>query len=156
MPVIGGYWLSPFDIASVTACTRRGSESKSGKPCPRFTAPFSAASADITVKMVVPTAGSFVSTRGVCTAISLKLIVVAVAAHGLGDQVAVEPVRQQLRELEDEVAKVRAALERDTRDVLAEQVAQRAHHQVVLGVRVAHGHFRDDADAQSQAHIGLD
>ncbi|WJN75338.1 hypothetical protein OH687_00640 [Burkholderia anthina] len=35
----------------------RGSQSKSGKPWPRFTAPFSAASALITVKIVVPTFG---------------------------------------------------------------------------------------------------
>ena len=34
---------------------------KSGKPCPRLTAPTSCASADMVVKMVVPTCGSFES-----------------------------------------------------------------------------------------------
>jgi hypothetical protein len=49
----------------VTDCTSLGSQSKSGKPWPRLTAPFSAASDDITVKMVVPTAGSLVLRVGV-------------------------------------------------------------------------------------------
>src|SRR3569833_1591196 len=57
MAVIGGYWFNPFCIACVTASTSAGSQSKSGKPCPRFTAFFSAANADITVKTVVPTRG---------------------------------------------------------------------------------------------------
>ena len=35
--------------------------SVSGKPCPRLTAPCSAASCDMTVKMVVPTFGNLVS-----------------------------------------------------------------------------------------------
>src|SRR3982074_201893 len=58
MPVIGGYWFNPPFIAVATASTSDGSQSKSGKPWPRFTAPFSAAIADITVKIVVPTWGS--------------------------------------------------------------------------------------------------
>jgi hypothetical protein len=64
-PVMGGYWFRPLTIASVTAFTSRGSQSKSGKPWPRLTAPFSAARPDITVKMVVPTAGSLVCRTGV-------------------------------------------------------------------------------------------
>jgi hypothetical protein len=44
-------------MAFATASTIRGSQPKSGKPWPRFTAPFSAASALMTVKMVVPTFG---------------------------------------------------------------------------------------------------
>src|SRR3954466_13096261 len=106
MPVMGGYWFSPLVIASVTACTRRGSQSKSGKPCPRLTAPFSAASADITVKMVVPTAGSLVCSAGVRASMVLEAIVGCLAAHGPGDEVAIEPVRKQLGEFEDEIAKV--------------------------------------------------
>src|SRR6185369_14461265 len=129
-PVIGGYWFSPFVIASVTACTRRGSQSKSGKPWPRLTAPFSAASADMTVKMVVPTAGSLVWIGGVRSRTLLELIVVSMPAHRLGDQVPVEPVGQQLGEFVDEVAQVGAALESDTRQVLAEEVAERPHRQV--------------------------
>src|ERR1043166_7903593 len=41
-----------------TASTSAGSQSKSGKPCERLIAPRSAASFDITVKIVVPTLGS--------------------------------------------------------------------------------------------------
>src|SRR5437899_6077772 len=107
-------------MASVTAWMRRGSQSKSGKPWPRFTAPFSAASADITVKMVVPTAGNLVSIAGVFTSTGSELIVVGMAAHGLGDQVAIEPVGgKQLRESVDEVSQVGAALEGHARDVLS-------------------------------------
>ena len=62
---MGGYWFSPRVIASVTACTSSGSHSKSGKPWPRFTAPCSVASADMTVKMVVPTAGNLLWMGGV-------------------------------------------------------------------------------------------
>src|SRR5438309_11157991 len=111
---MGGYWFRPRVIASVTACTRRGSQSKSGKPWPRLTAPLSAASADVTVKMVVPTAGNLVCSAGVLApATDSKLIVIHVAAHGLGDEVAVEPVGEQLGELEDEIAQIGAALEGD-------------------------------------------
>src|SRR5690606_33311391 len=60
MPVIGAYWLWPARIARSSASTRRAGTSKSGKPWPRLTAPCSAASCDITVKMVVPTLGSLV------------------------------------------------------------------------------------------------
>jgi hypothetical protein len=56
-PGIGGYWFRPSRIAEFTASTRRASQSKSGKPCPRLIAPCSAASADITLKIVVPTWG---------------------------------------------------------------------------------------------------
>ena len=55
MPAIGGYWLRPDRIAASTASSSFGSQSKSGKPWPRLTAPCSCASADITVKIVVPT-----------------------------------------------------------------------------------------------------
>jgi hypothetical protein len=41
----------------VTASSSAGSQSKSGKPWPRLTAWCSAARADMTVKMVVPTLG---------------------------------------------------------------------------------------------------
>ncbi len=44
-------------MCRATASTSAGSQSKSGKPCDRLTAPTSAASFDITVKMVVPTEG---------------------------------------------------------------------------------------------------
>ncbi|MNT44102.1 hypothetical protein D3C72_1806130 [compost metagenome] len=65
MPGIGGYWLWPAAMAAVTSSSSFGSQWKSGKPWPRFTAFFSAASVDITVKMVVPTAGSLVVISGV-------------------------------------------------------------------------------------------
>ncbi len=57
IPVIGAYWLWPCCMASCTAWINVGSQSKSGKPWPKLTAPCLAANADITVKMVVPTAG---------------------------------------------------------------------------------------------------
>ena len=53
-------------MASLTACTKAGSQLKSGKPWPRLTAPLELAKADMTVKMVVPTFGSFDSIVGVC------------------------------------------------------------------------------------------
>src|SRR4029078_11933958 len=46
-------------MCRATASTSAGSQSKSGNPCDKLIAPVSAASCDITVKMVVPTAGSF-------------------------------------------------------------------------------------------------
>src|SRR6478672_2913172 len=53
-----------------TASTSAGSQSKSGKPCDRLMAPRSAASFDMTVKIVVPTLGSFdCSIRVVVTAV---------------------------------------------------------------------------------------
>jgi hypothetical protein len=64
-PAIGGYWFSPERIAVFTASSSAGSQSKSGKPWPRLTAPCCAASADITVKMVVPTAGRRLVRTGV-------------------------------------------------------------------------------------------
>jgi hypothetical protein len=63
-PAIGGYWLWPARIAVATASSSAGSQSKSGKPWPRLTAPRSAASADITVKIVVPTFGILVTSVG--------------------------------------------------------------------------------------------
>jgi hypothetical protein len=45
-------------MCAATASTSAGSQSKSGKPCDRLIAPRSAASFDITVKIVVPTLGS--------------------------------------------------------------------------------------------------
>src|SRR3954451_9271427 len=98
---MGGYWFRPCRMASDTASSSFGSHSKSGKPCPRLTAPRSVASADMTVKMVVPTAGSLVVTGGVRTVMS-ELIVVDLAAHGLGNQVAVQAVGQQFGESVDE------------------------------------------------------
>jgi hypothetical protein len=65
MPVIIGYWLWPSAMARDSASTSRCGTAKSGNPCPRLTAPCSAASCDITVKMVVPTLGSLVSTWGI-------------------------------------------------------------------------------------------
>ena len=56
-PGIGGYGLWPSRMASVTWPTSAGSQSKSGNPWPRLTAPTSCASADMTVKIVVPTWG---------------------------------------------------------------------------------------------------
>src|SRR3954470_19931234 len=46
-------------MCRVTASTSAGSQSKSGNPCDRLIAPRSAASFDMTVKIVVPTLGSF-------------------------------------------------------------------------------------------------
>src|SRR5690554_2529742 len=57
-PVIGAYWWWPSRMAWSSAATSSAGTGKSGKPCPRFTAPCSCASCDITVKMVVPTFGS--------------------------------------------------------------------------------------------------
>src|SRR3990167_7002265 len=65
MPGMGGYWLCPARMAWCTASIRVGSQSKSGKPWPRFTAPCSAASADMTLKMVVPTWGRRLVRTGV-------------------------------------------------------------------------------------------
>src|SRR3954470_20219121 len=58
-PGIGAYWLRPSRMCRATASTSAGSQSKSGNPCDRLIAPRSAASFDMTVKMVVPTFGSF-------------------------------------------------------------------------------------------------
>src|ERR1700754_125183 len=60
-PMPGAYWLCPPAIARVRASRRGSGVSKSGKPCPRFTALCSTASWLITLKMVVPTFGSLVS-----------------------------------------------------------------------------------------------
>jgi hypothetical protein len=45
-------------MAVFTSFISSGDVSKSGKPCDRFIAPTSAARADITVNMVVPTCGN--------------------------------------------------------------------------------------------------
>src|SRR5919107_1103687 len=68
-------------MCRATASTSAGSQSKSGNPCDRLIAPRSVASFDMTVKMVVPTLGSFevkrVEVRGsglmVQTAYGLRL-----------------------------------------------------------------------------------
>jgi hypothetical protein len=61
-------------MACVTAAGSAGSQSKSGNPCPRFTAFFSAASADITEKIVVPTSGNLEA--------GMKLAVVVIFSAG--------------------------------------------------------------------------
>ena len=43
----GAYWLAPDSSAATAAAITSGGPSTSGKPCPRFTAPVLAASADI-------------------------------------------------------------------------------------------------------------
>src|SRR5687768_694164 len=58
-PGIGAYWLYPLFIAWLTSDVRSLLIGKSGKPWPRFTALVSVARPLITVKMVVPTFGSF-------------------------------------------------------------------------------------------------
>ena len=55
---MGAYWLAPARRCFSTRSSSAGSGEKSGKPCDRLMAPHSAASLDITVKMVVPTSGS--------------------------------------------------------------------------------------------------
>src|SRR5438105_2735072 len=152
MPVIGGYWLWPARIAVATASTSAGSQSKSGKPWPRLIAPVRAASADITVKMVVPTLGS----RLAPTRSSEVIGLIFVAAERAQQQRAREAVGQQLGEREDVAAQVGAAAEGHARDVLAEQVAGGAAHQFAPGRIVAHGHLRDDAHAEPRLHVGLD
>ena len=57
-PGIGAYWLCPFFMALFTSFISSGEVSKSGKPCDKLIAPTSAATADITVNIVVPTCGS--------------------------------------------------------------------------------------------------
>jgi hypothetical protein len=56
---MGAYWLRPSRMWRATASINAGSQLKSGYPCDRLIAPVSAASFDMTVKMVVPTDGSF-------------------------------------------------------------------------------------------------
>src|SRR6476646_4509277 len=106
MPAIGGYWLRPDRIAASTASSSFGSQSKSGKPWPRLTAPRSCASADITVKIVVPTVGRRLVTTGVLgsagsrtfTLERSELIVVGVAGHGALDQRTGQAIRGHLGE----------------------------------------------------------
>src|SRR3989344_2466228 len=141
MPGMGGYWLCPACMAAVTAVTSSGAHSKSGKPWPRLTALCSVARADITVKMVVPTWGSLLGKAGVRAA--------ALA------WVMAQPVAEQFGKFIDKVAQVGAALEGNACHALPEKVTHRAHGQVAHRV-VAHGHLGHDADAQAQAHVGLD
>ncbi|AJX71346.1 hypothetical protein BG19_3497 [Burkholderia pseudomallei MSHR840] len=61
----------------------RGSQSKSGKPWPRLTAPFSAASALMTVKIVVPTSGRRERRVGV-VGMSCGAFIMACAKRGGG------------------------------------------------------------------------
>src|SRR5688572_16688570 len=149
-------------MALSTASMSLGSQSKSGKPWPRFTAPRSCASADITVKMVVPTWGRRLS---MCTGVVMaakegvvvsEVVVLALAGHGARDERACQAVGEQLGEGVDEVAQVGAALEGHARDVLPEQVAGRAPHQLAAGGVVPDRHLGHDAHAEAQLDIGLD
>src|SRR5690606_23121492 len=56
-PAMGAYWLWPPRMACSSSASNSAGGSKSGKPCERLMAPCCCASADITVKMVVPTWG---------------------------------------------------------------------------------------------------
>src|SRR4029079_12211817 len=58
-PAIGGYWFKPALMYLVTRSRNSFAQSKSGKPCERLIALCSCARRDITVKIVVPTSGSF-------------------------------------------------------------------------------------------------
>ena len=53
-PPIGAYWLGFSSIARLAASLMNSGPSKSGKPCPRFTAWASTARVVISAKMVVP------------------------------------------------------------------------------------------------------
>jgi hypothetical protein len=48
------YWLCPARMAAAAASITSAGPSSSGKPCPRLIAPVRSASADISVKIVVP------------------------------------------------------------------------------------------------------
>ena len=56
---MGAYWLYPSSSARDTAARNAGGVARSGNPCAMLRAPHSAAKADISVKMVVPTLGIF-------------------------------------------------------------------------------------------------
>src|SRR3954470_16958838 len=99
-------------------------------------APVFAASADMTVKMVVPTAGRRLApTRRSMS----EVIVLSCAAARAQQERAREAVGQQLGEGEDVAAKIGAAAERHARDVAAEQVAGGPVHQLAARGIVAHG-----------------
>src|SRR5580692_2507462 len=53
-PRVGGYWFGPSMSALAAALRMDRGPSSSGNPCPKLTAPCSTASADMTVKIVVP------------------------------------------------------------------------------------------------------
>src|SRR4051794_9637219 len=53
-PASGEYWLCPARIAACAASSSSAGPSSSGNPWPRLTAPVRSASADISVKIVVP------------------------------------------------------------------------------------------------------
>src|SRR3954454_11059835 len=53
-PGSGAYWLRPARIACTAASSTSRGPSSSGKPCPRLIDPVRSASADISVKMLVP------------------------------------------------------------------------------------------------------
>ncbi len=55
---MGAYWFEPARMWRETRSKSSGEAEKSGKPWDRLMAPHSAASRDITVKIVVPTPGS--------------------------------------------------------------------------------------------------
>ena len=81
-------------MAAETSATNLGSHSKSGNPCPKLTAPDSAANADMTEKMVVPMLGCFETSGGVIASLIdfSQLVVVDMACHGFSDQSRTEPV----------------------------------------------------------------
>ena len=54
MPGSGGYWFAPDRSASAAAASISGGPSVSGNPWPRLTEPVRTASADISLKIVVP------------------------------------------------------------------------------------------------------
>ena len=56
-PGSGAYWLRPLRIAACAASSTSAGPSSSGNPCPRLIAPVRSASADISVKIVVPKSG---------------------------------------------------------------------------------------------------
>src|SRR5258708_5894064 len=66
-PFIGGYWLGPSINARDAASRKASGPSSSGKPWPRLIAPCSTASADMTVKIVVPRSAKTGFPRGIGT-----------------------------------------------------------------------------------------
>ncbi|MEI9932962.1 MAG: hypothetical protein WDM89_21125 [Rhizomicrobium sp.] len=69
-PRIGGYWFGPSSKAREAASRIATGPSSSGNPCPRFTALCSTASADIWVKIVVPSAAKTGLALGIFTVLA--------------------------------------------------------------------------------------